>query len=207
MTYKEEFLEAFCARKKYLPDAKPEKFLNYKDFNSFRASEDEARAYSFFEKIDSYFEQVLLPDRQKFNLPIANACHVISHDLLRGMLHYKCCQPNELALTIGNVAVDNQWIYDITEESLKKTLADGVVVDQDLNVHVWLTYRSNYVFDPTILYTLVELGCPYLNPEEYLGVFIWNREDEEKKWHVDYKPMFVDSDFFLRVDKIQGFIY
>lgn len=78
MTYKEEFLEAFCARKKYLPDAKPEKFLSYKDFNSFRASEDEARAYSFFEKIDSYFEQVLLPTRQKFNQPIANACHVIS---------------------------------------------------------------------------------------------------------------------------------
>ena len=37
MSYRNDFLEAFLFRKKYIPDAAPEKYFSYEDLKSFNA--------------------------------------------------------------------------------------------------------------------------------------------------------------------------
>lgn len=202
MSYRNEFLEAFLARKKFIPGATPEKYFSYKDLASFKAEKDFNDAYKCYAAMERYFLDFYIPFRVSHDLPIAHACHVVTYDLLQCMIRNKWCDPKDLAYTIGNVSVEGQWPYDITEESLKETIRKGHDFDNDVNVHAWLTFRTNYVLDPTILFTLIALKCPYELGIESHPIQFWNEDDEKMRWILDYKPMLVDSDFYGRVDNV-----
>lgn len=58
MTNKEEFLEAFCARKKFFPNAKPEKFLNYKDLSSFSVSADQRSVVKLYAVLRAFWQMI-----------------------------------------------------------------------------------------------------------------------------------------------------
>ena len=205
MSYRNEFLEAFLARKRYIPDTAPEKYFSYKDLLSFNAKKDFSEAYKCYETMECFFLDHYMPYRVKHDWPIAHACHVVVHDLLRCMIRNKWCDPKDLAYTIGNVSIGGKWVYDITEESLKETIRKGHDLDNDVNVHAWLTFRTNYVLDPTILFTLTDWNFPGDLDIESHPIHFWNENDEKMRWELDYKPMLVDSDFFSRVDDVKEY--
>ncbi len=200
MSYRNDFLEAFLARKKYIPDATPEKYFSYKDLISFNAKKDYSDACRCYEIMERDFLEYYIPLREKNGLPIAHACHVVAYDMLQWMIKNNYCDPRDLAYTVGNISVENQWPYDITEASLMETIRKGHDFDNDVNVHAWLTFRTNYVLDPTILFTLREWKCPCNLGLESHPIQFWNEDNEIMRWELNYKPMLVDSDFYHRVD-------
>lgn len=200
MSYRNDFLEAFLARQKYIPDAAPEKYFSYKDLLSFNAKKDYSDAYKCYKIMENVFLNYYMPLRERNKLPIAHSCHVIAFDMLQLMIKNKYCDPRDLAYTVGNISVEGQWPYDITETSLMETIRKGPDLENDVNVHAWLTFRTNYVLDPTILFTMLEWKCPYDLDFESHPIHFWNENNEEMRWILDYKPMLVDSDFCHRVD-------
>lgn len=86
MSYRNDFLEAFLARKKYIPDAAPEKYFSYKDLMSFNAKKDYSDAYRCYEIMERDFLEYYIPHREKNGLPIAHACHVVAYDMLQWMI-------------------------------------------------------------------------------------------------------------------------
>ena len=201
MSYRNDFLEAFLARKKYIPDATSETYFSYKDLLSFNAKKDYDFALNFYENIESKFIEYYIPLRERNNDPIAHKCHNVAFDILEWCLKGKFCDPKDLAYTIGNVSLDGKELYAVTEESLKETIRKGRDVDNDVVVHAWLTYRANYVIDPTILFTLQDWGVNVKNFDLH-PMQLWNESNKKMHWRLDYKPMLVDSDFFCRIDEV-----
>lgn len=200
MSYRSDFLDAFLARKKYIPDAAPEKYFSYEDLESFDAQKDFENARKCYATMEWLFLNYYKPPRERMSLPIAHACHVVAYDMLQWMIKNKYCDPRDLAYTVGNISVEEQCPYDITEASLMETIRKGHDFDNEVNVHAWLTFRTNYVLDPTILFTLREWKCPYNLGLESHPIHFWNEDNEKMRWILDYKPMLVDSDFYSRVD-------
>lgn len=201
MSYRNDFLEAFLARKKYIPDAAPEKYFSYEDLKSFDVRDDSRKAAASFHKIDDLFQRVYIPDRIGHSLPIANACHTVCYHLVNWLISTNACDARDLAYTVGDVSFHGKWMYNVSEENLKETLAKGRDTSSDVNVHAWLTYRTNYVFDPTILFTLADWDLYDLDSSPN-RLQLWSDYYEELRWELDYKPILVDSDFFNRVDEL-----
>ena len=202
MSYRSDFLKAFLAKKKYLPNEKPEKFFTYKDLSSFNASKDSKKVAKVFQDIDELFQDYYIPKKEELNQPIANACHLISYDMLLWMTKNHICDASDLAYTIGDVSFQGEWIYNVTEENLKETIKKGLDLKKDINVHAWLTYRTNYILDPTILFTLNDRELYDINSAEN-RIQLWSDCYNEFKWELNYKPLLVDSGFIHRVDTVQ----
>ena len=105
----------------------------------------------------------------------------------------------EVSLTIGDVAFMGEWMYKVDSESLQNIIKEGRVYGKSLDCHVWLTYRSNHVFDLSVLYNLNKRKWYSLKANED-PVICWNDQSEKAKWELEYKPLLVDNDFFFRVD-------
>lgn len=202
MSYRNEFLEAFCAKKKFLPNARPEKAFSYKDLVSFNEKKDFDCFKEAYQIMEDLFDTYYVPGRVKNNLPIAHACYCVAYDMIQWMVQNKYCDLKDMALTIGNVSFHDKFLYDISEESLKQTIDAGVDLNCDVNVHAWITYRTNYILDPTILFTLHDWKLYDLDSNPY-RIHAWNESNEDMRWELNYKPMLVDSDFPSRVDKMQ----
>lgn len=112
MSYRNDFLKAFLARKKYIPDAATEKYFSYKDLLSFNAKKDFSDAYKCYKIMENVFLNYYMPLRERNKLPIAHSCHVIAFDMLQLMIKNKYCDPRDLAYTVGNISVEGQWPYD-----------------------------------------------------------------------------------------------
>lgn len=202
MSYRSDFLEAFLAKKKYLPDDNLEKYFTYKDLLSFKAPKDSEKVFRVFKTTDTIFQNHYIPEKEENNQPIANACHIVSYDMLLWMINNQICDPKDLAYTIGDVSFHGKWIYNVTEENLKDTIKKGCNPSSDVNIHAWLTYRTNYILDPTILFTLDDRDWYDINSAEN-RIQLWSDCYEDLQWELNYKPLLVDSDFIHRIDIVQ----
>lgn len=81
-------------------------------------------------------------------------------------------------------------------------MVKGFCPDEDLELHVWLTFQNMTVLDLTIVPTLIYKGLADL--EEFGGCqyVIWK---EGKREDLDYIPFLQHNNFLYLVDKIAGY--
>lgn len=114
---------------------------------------------------------------------------ILVHDLLRSRA---IAEP---LITIGNVSVDGQSQFKITEESLRKELQRGFnpdVPDEMLNVHVWLTFPDMTRLDTTIKSSFAwHSKRRRLQPEDSLLVL----DGKTKNSRFEFFPLLVGTGF------------
>jgi hypothetical protein len=147
--------------------------------------------------------------------PTSN-CHSISESFKRYFHNNFMYNDSEISVTIGDVSFKNNKLYNLDKEKLRHILKEGQR-DDPLDVHVWITYKSIYIFDPVIKFNLSVRGLielpgfshspghaltaqPYCEYEDCL--LSW---DDSNKQEIDYHPLLVDNDFFRRVDHYYNF--
>lgn len=195
MSYRNDFLEAFVRSSRILPQDEIKR-VEYEDLSGFPVEEAGIGCQDFAGFIERFFCGYL----KTMGRPTAK-CHVISHDALFRAVMLKEYTEEEISLTIGDVAFDGKWLYNVDEESITKIIKAGPQVDKTLDCHVWLTYRSNHVFDMSILFNLESRGLWRIGPSQWPVVY-WNDQGEKAKWRLRYKPIIVDNNFLYRVDDV-----
>lgn len=197
MSYRDDFLEAFAYASRILPQDRIKR-VEYEDLSSFPVEEAGIGCRDFAGFIETFFRRLL----KLVGRPTAK-CHAVSHDALFQAVMSKEYTEEEVSLTIGDVAFDGKWLYNVDEESVAEIIKAGVQVDKTLDCHVWLTYRSNHVFDMSILFNLERRGQWRIGPSQWPVVY-WNDLGEKAKWRLQYKPIIVDNDFLYRVDDVSN---
>lgn len=123
-------------------------------------------------------------------------CHSIT-DKLKTCLQRNGYSSNEIAVTIGDVAFRNKRMYNLDENKMIEIINKGKDLTATLNLHVWLTYKTIYVLDLTIIpYLLKSKKIPKPDIDDHL-LMTWH---DNNKWELEYYPILVDNEFYNRVD-------
>lgn len=125
-----------------------------------------------------------------------NQCHTIT-DKLKICLQRNGYSSNEIAVTIGDVAFKNKRVYGLNEEKLIEIIKKGKDLSTTLDLHVWLTYKTIYVFDLTITPDLLRHK---IIPEPDICDHLLMAWHDNNKWELEYYPILVDNEFYNRVD-------
>lgn len=192
MSYRDDFLQAFQNRAKFVPADQAR--VCYQDLAGFGLERAHQNSRDFHE----FTHQFLIRWLYTRGVP-ESACHNVSSSAMMTAILQANYAEDEVSLTIGDVAFRGEWMYKVSTESLQKIIEEGRVYEKSLDCHVWLTYRSNHVFDLSVLYNLNKRRWYSLKAEED-PVIYWNDQSEVTKWELEYKPLLVDNDFFFRVD-------
>lgn len=192
MSYRDDFLQAFQNRAKFVPASQAR--VCYQDLAGFGLEQAHQNSRDFHE----FTHRFLMNWLYARGVP-ESACHNVSSSAMMTAILQANYVEEEVSLTIGDVAFMGEWMYKVNSESLQNIIKEGRVYEKTLDCHVWLTYRSNHVFDLSVLYNLNKRRWYSLKAEED-PVIYWNDQSEVTKWELEYKPILVDNDFFFRVD-------
>ena len=192
MSYRDDFLQAFQNRAKFVPADQAR--VSYQDLAGFRLEQAHQNSRDFHEFAHRFLKSWLCT----CGVP-ESACHNVSSSALITAISQANFVEEEVSLTIGDVAFMGEWMYKVDSESLQNIIREGRAYGKSLDCHVWLTYRSNHVFDLSVLYNLNKRKWYSLKANED-PVIYWNDQSEKAKWELEYKPLLVDNDFFFRVD-------
>lgn len=192
MSYRDAFLQAFQNRAKFVPVDQAR--VCYQDLAGFGLEWAHQNSRDFHE-----FTHLFLKSWLYTRGTPESACHNVSSSALITAILQANYEEDEISLTIGDVSFMGKWMYNVSQESLQNIIKDGRAYDKTLDCHVWLTYRSNHVFDLSLIYNLMKRGLysPKINEDP---IIYWNDQSEKTKWELEYKPLLVDNDFFFRVD-------
>ena len=192
MPYRDDFLQAFKNRDVFLPNEEAK--VAYRDLTCYGLEQAHQNCRDFYEFTHWYLQFWV----QMRGAP-TSACHNVSNSAMMTAVLQGNYAEDEVSLTIGDVSFMGRWMYNVTQESLAAILKEGRAYDKTLNCHVWLTYRSNHVFDLSLLFNLNKRGLYPIKPHED-PVIYWNDQSEVTKWELEYRPILVDNNFFFRVD-------
>jgi hypothetical protein len=143
MSYLEKFIEAARYRNELFPNEKP---LDIGLYKKYSMPENLAKNDLYdFKEISLDF----LGDLYCYGINIDLSCHIISNNFKK-YLQERGYNDNEIAVTIGDVSYHGKYEYNVNREKLLHILNEGKKLGATLDLHVWITYKSTYVFDPTI---------------------------------------------------------
>jgi len=123
------------------------------------------------------------------------ACHAVSHGFRHTWAQNPLSELFPLQITIGAVRVRGQNVFDVTIESVKRTVENGYRKGQTVDVHVWLTLPDLTVLDLTLLSTLRARGDAI---DHQSAVLVWHPSNAGI---FDYEPLMLDNDFYDRVER------
>lgn len=192
MSYRDDFLQAFQNRAKFVPADQAR--VSYQNLAEFGLEQAHQNSRDFHEFTHRFLKSWLF-----YRGEPESACHNVSSSALITAILQANYVEEEVSLTIGDVAFRGEWMYKVNSETLQNIIKEGRVYEKNLDCHVWLTYRSNHVFDLSVLYNLNKRQWYNLKANED-PVIYWNDQSEMTKWELEYKPILVDNDFFFRVD-------
>ena len=130
--------------------------------------------------------------------PFAYQCLADSHTFLEACLGQGIVDKRYMTLTMGDISVDGQRLYNVSRDTLRSAVATSISTFDKPAFHVWLTLVDMTVIDLTIVNQLIGLQrVPAPNsPEEYLKV--WR---PERRGRLDYHPILIDDDFLSRLQR------
>jgi len=210
MSYLESFIEAIKYRNELFQELFPnEKKLDIEVYKLHSRQENIIKKLNDFKEISLDFLSYIL--NNKFINPTSN-CHSISESFKQYLHNNANYKDSEISVTIGDVSFKDNKLYNLDKEKLRNILEEGQKDYEPLDVHVWITYKSTYVFDPVIKFNLscrglIELpgfshsyghilkAQPDYKFEDCL--LVW---DDNNKQELDYYPLLIDNGFFHRVD-------
>lgn len=132
---------------------------------------------------------------------VARRCHAVSDGFLRTWKTTKFSEAVEISITVGNVYFNGESIYPVTKDLLRSIIARGPKLNENLNVHVWLTIENMAVLDLTILPSLKRMRKYNAVLTNDSAPLIW-KEGEKSRFR--YEPLLVHNDFFSEIDT--GFV-
>ena len=156
MSYRDDFLQAFQNRAKFVPASQAR--VCYQDLAGFGLEQAHQNSRDFHE----FTHRFLMNWLYARGVP-ESACHNVSSSAMMTAILQANYVEEEVSLTIGDVAF----------------MGEGRVYEKTLDCHVWLTYRSNHVFDLSVLYNLNKRRWYSLKAEED-PVIYWNDQSDNK---------------------------
>lgn len=190
MSYAEKILRAIDFRNDLFKNEDP---INRNDFKTY-AETNNIPKINFNEMYENCLEFMYFAINN--GIVITMQCHSIT-DKLKTCLQRNGYSTNEIAVTIGDVAFRNKRMYDLNEKKMIEVINKGKDLSATLNLHVWLTYKTSYVFDLSIIpYLLSHKKIPTPDISDHL-LMAW---DDNNKQELEYYPILVDNEFYNRVD-------
>jgi hypothetical protein len=192
MSYLKKFIEAVGYKNELFPDEIPLDIETYKSYS---------KQGSISKNDLNELKEISLDFLGGFYGSYGNIrlkCHSVSN-LFKKYLndyHKNEYNDNEVAVTIGDVSFNGNFMHNLNKEKLNDILVAGKKLDESLDVHVWITYKSSYIFDFTIKDNLKLTSIRENKLEDCL--LLW---DDNNKQEFDYLPLLVDNKFFHRVDE------
>jgi len=130
--------------------------------------------------------------------PFAYQCLADSHTFLTACLEQDIVKKRYMTLTIGDVSVDGQRLYNVSRDTLRSAVDNSISTFDAPKFHVWLTLVDMTVIDLTIVNQLTglqKIARPE-SPEQWLNV--WR---PERRGRFDYHPILIDDDFLSRLQR------
>ena len=130
--------------------------------------------------------------------PFAYQCLADSHTFLTACLEQGIVKKRYMTLTIGDVSIDGQRLYNVSRDTLRSVVDTSISTFDEPRFHVWLTLVDMTVIDLTIVNQLIglqKMARPE-TPEQWLNV--WR---PERRGRFDYHPILIDDDFLSRLQR------
>lgn len=200
MTYQEQFFASVeligVLEREYCT---PDRMANLRDYLLESTSEKRAPKYQEFvpdlPKIARRFIRGHDPISE-----LGRRCHIYSDQFNRAFRARAGSGAACFFLTIGEVKFRRKSVYDITEQTVITVFRRGFQPDEELGVHVWLTFEEMTIVDLTIMASLLRIG--WIEQSEYdRNPVVVGKAAQLAEF--EYKPFLVDNDFAARVDRFQ----
>jgi len=132
---------------------------------------------------------------------LGRRCHIYSDQFNRAFRAHIGDGAAWFFLTIGEVKFRRESVYDITEQKVISVFQRGFQPNEELGVHVWLTFEEMTIVDLTIMASLLRLG--WIDRSEYdRNPVVVGKAEQLTDF--EYQPFLVDNDFAGRVDRFQA---
>lgn len=130
--------------------------------------------------------------------PFSYQCLADSHTFLTACIEQKLVNKTYMTLTIGDVSVEGERLFNTKQATLEECVRDGISTVDQPRFHVWLTLADMTVIDLTIISQLLVKGCvpPPENNEQWLTV--WR---PERQGRFNYHPLLIDDEFLSRLQR------
>lgn len=198
MTFEQQFTRGIEYRAHFDSDFKLDEKAQAKLVDTFSRTSERALEEPFFsirQKICSLAETYAADNSVK---PFAYQCLADSHTFLTACLEQGIVDKRYMTLTIGDISVDGQRLYNVSRETLRSAVGTSISTFDEPKFHVWLTLVDMTVIDLTIVKQLISehnTSAPEI-PEKWLNV--WRPERCGK---FDYHPILIDDDFLSRLQR------
>lgn len=129
---------------------------------------------------------------------IINRCNDVSRfflEYLSGIEHKSKIYDKPLFITIGNVKLDQKYLFEIDTTNLSEKISNGTKYTTPIDFHVWVTLPDLSIIDMTLDGSL-KYYCGNFDVESY-KIIMW-REDKESI--LEYEPLYIHTDIRLLID-------
>jgi len=99
-------------------------------------------------------------------------------------------------MTLGTVAVDDEFLFDVTPADFKKMVSMQTGEENMGKYHLWTTLPGGYILDHAILSTLHHEGIVEVDEAIPAERFLYGPADELPHG-ITYHPMIVGLEFFI----------
>lgn len=130
--------------------------------------------------------------------PYSYQCLADSHVFLRACIEQNIINENYMTLTVGDVSYKSQKLFNVSRDTMKSAVANGISTQDKQLFHVWLTLADMTVIDLTIVNQLLTRNLMQQTDVDVQRLSVWR---PERKGDFDYHPVLVDDDFLSRLQK------
>ena len=198
MTFEQQFTRGIEYRTHFDPDFKLDEKAKAQLEATFSKTSEQALQEPFFsirQKICSLAQIYAADNSAK---PFAYQCLADSHTFLTACLQQGIVDKRYMTLTIGDVSVDGQRLYDVSRETLRSAVATSISTFEEPAFHVWLTLVDMTVIDLTIVSQLIGLQLMPAAENSEQSLTVWR---PERRGRLDYHPVLIDDDFLSRLQR------
>lgn len=140
---------------------------------------------------------------QNSTISLENLCHSVSQQFYENWMRQPIGELAPVAVTIGNVKFKGKELYEVSRSSIKRIMAKGFSPEENLELHVWLTFPNMTVLDLTIVPTLISKGQASYSDFNNCNYVIWKEGEHE---NLEYIPFLRHNNFMYIVDRVSGYM-